>query len=99
MPSVPPECRPTTDLYRLYRALWGASRVGGKKLIDRLSTKAEVEDGKSMTSLVEAKLTVVIARMIATERTIPKTYARLAASRFASSVHSWRPIDAPGRGT
>jgi hypothetical protein len=27
-----------------------ASRVGGKKLVDRLSTKAEVEDGKSVTS-------------------------------------------------
>jgi len=27
-----------------------ASRVGGKKLVDRLSTKAKVEDGKSVTS-------------------------------------------------
>jgi hypothetical protein len=28
---------------------WRALRVGGKKLIDRFSTKAEVEDGKSVT--------------------------------------------------
>jgi hypothetical protein len=26
-----------------------ASRVDGKKLVDRLNTKAEVEDGKSVT--------------------------------------------------
>jgi hypothetical protein len=28
---------------------WRALRVGGKKLVDRFSTKAEVEDGKSVT--------------------------------------------------
>jgi len=29
---------------------WRASGVGGKKLVDRLSTKAKVEGGKSLTS-------------------------------------------------
>jgi hypothetical protein len=29
---------------------WRASRVGGKKLIGRLSTKAKVDDGKSVTA-------------------------------------------------
>jgi len=28
---------------------WRASGVGGKKLVDRLSTKAKVEGGKSVT--------------------------------------------------
>src|SRR5262249_61456501 len=32
------------------RALIIDTRVGGKKLIDRLSTKSNVEDGKSVTS-------------------------------------------------
>src|SRR5262249_24518063 len=35
---------------RQHRPPWRASRVGGKKLIGRLSTKAKVEDRKSVTS-------------------------------------------------
>jgi hypothetical protein len=32
---------------------WRASGVGDKKLVDRLSTKAKVEGGKSVTSLAQ----------------------------------------------